>query len=390
MTSIFCFSAVETEYMTRGLSLYLDLLRLIAALEVFAFHIAGFSFLGIPRSGWNAYGHEAVTVFFVLSGFVIRHAAGQNDDTIEKFATSRLTRVYSVALPCLALTFLFDTIGHAFAIEYYSGLITDSSAWLRLAVGATMLNEVWVSVQMLSNTPYWSISYEFWYYIIFAALFYVSGRRKWLLAVAFGIVAGPKIMLLFPIWVMGWFAYVERLSLRLPTWVRIGLFIQPAFVLILYDHFHLVRAGGAFLQAHMGYELWRNGLSWSRFVLSDTLLGASVALHLIGAKGLGDELWTLLHRLEIPIRFAAARSFTLYLLHQPTILVSAACLAAWPLGVWRGLIVASVSLCVILLVALITEGQRHRFKPIVVAALRGIGSLYKIWLGERYNAGVKR
>jgi peptidoglycan/LPS O-acetylase OafA/YrhL len=376
--------------MTRGLSLYLDLLRLIAALEVFAFHLAGLSFLGIPRSAWNAYGHEAVTVFFVLSGFVIRHAAGKNDDTIEKFVTSRLTRVYSVALPCLALTLLFDTIGHAFALDYYSGLITDGPAWLRLAIGATMLNEAWISVQMLSNTPYWSISYEFWYYAIFAALFYGSGKRKWLLALVCCIVAGPKILLLFPIWAMGWLAYMERFSLRLPTWARLGLFIQPVFVLIFCDHFHLAREGGAFLEAHMGHELWRNGLAWSRFVLSDTLLGASIALHLIGGKGLGDWLWTLLHRFEIPIRYGAARSFTLYLLHQPAILVSAACLAAWPLGVWRGLIVASVSLCVILLVALITEGQRHRFKPIVVAALRGIGSLYKIWFGERYNAGVKR
>ena len=44
-----------------------------------------------------------------------------------------------------------------------------------MAIGAAMLNESWVSVQMLSNTPYWSIAYEVFYYALFAALFYLKG-----------------------------------------------------------------------------------------------------------------------------------------------------------------------------------------------------------------------
>ena len=50
-----------------GLSLYLELLRLLAATEVVLFHLNGFPLLGGHRAAWNAFGHEAVVVFFVLS-----------------------------------------------------------------------------------------------------------------------------------------------------------------------------------------------------------------------------------------------------------------------------------------------------------------------------------
>lgn len=362
--------------MNRGLSLYLDLLRLVAALEVVAFHLAGFPALGIPRAAWNAYGHEAVTIFFVLSGFVIRHSAANRDSNFETFAVSRLTRVYSVAIPCLALTFAFDLIGHQLSPDlYHHGLTPSGSSWFRIAIGATMLNEAWVSVQMLSNTPYWSISYEFWYYFLFAACFYFTGKQRWLLAFAFAAIAGPKILLLFPIWLLGWAAYVERASSRIPAWLAWLLFIQPVAVLILFDEFHFARAGQMLLEQMMGQDMWRNGLSWSRFVLSDTLLGVSIALHIVGAKVIGNSLWRAISWAERPIKYGAGQSFTMYLLHQPAILFAAACLAAVPLGPWRGIVVALATFGIICLVATVTEGQRGRLKPLVAWAVRQVGAL---------------
>jgi peptidoglycan/LPS O-acetylase OafA/YrhL len=157
--------------MHRGQSLYLDFLRLIAALEVFAYHLCGLPNTGLHRAMWNDFGHDAVTIFFVLSGFVIPYAARSREPDPRGFAIARLTRIYSVAIPCLALTYVFDRIGHGVDPALYIGLSPTGSPLLRLGIGAVMLNETWVSVQMLSNTPYWSISYEFWYYVIFAALF---------------------------------------------------------------------------------------------------------------------------------------------------------------------------------------------------------------------------
>ena len=361
--------------MSRGLSLYLDFLRLIAAAEVFVFHLAGFGFTGLHRAPWNAYGHEAVTIFFVLSGFVIRHAVQVGDPTITAFATSRLTRVYSVAVPCLLLTFVFDLIGHRLAPQFYEGLTTTGPAWLRLAIGGAMMNEAWVSVQMLSNTPYWSISYEFWYYVLFAGLFYLKGRQRVLATLAAAIIAGPKILLLFPIWLMGWFAYVERKSEKIPMWLCIALFVQPVLMMVVHERLQLSEGGQYVLEALIGHDAWRNGLAWSRYVISDSILGASIALHLMGAKRLGPALWAVLAGGQRPIRFLASRSFTLYLLHQPALLVVAACLAAVPLGPWRPAAIAAVTLGVILLVAMITESQRRRVKPAVAALVGRVARL---------------
>ncbi|GAC1572070.1 MAG: acyltransferase [Novosphingobium sp.] len=361
--------------MSRGLSLYLDFLRLIAAVEVFVFHLAGFGFTGLHRAPWNAYGHEAVTIFFVLSGFVIRHAVQVGDPTIAAFATSRLTRVYSVAVPCLLLTFGFDLIGHRIAPQFYEGLTPSGPAWLRLAIGGAMLNEAWVSVQMLSNTPYWSISYEFWYYVLFAALFYLKGRPRFLATLAAAIIAGPRILLLFPIWLMGWLAYVERKCDKMPVWLSIALFVQPIVMIVVYEGLHLSEFGQHVLEALIGHDSWRNGLAWSRYVISDSILGASIALHLVGAKQLGPALWAVLARGQRPIRFLASRSFTLYLLHQPALLVVAACLSAVPLGPWRPAAIAAATLGVILLVAMITEGQRRRIKPAVATLVACVAAL---------------
>ena len=126
-----------------GLSLYLELLRLLAATEVVLFHINGFPLLGGHRAAWNAFGHEAVVVFFVLSGFVIAFAAQTREHTPKAYAVSRLTRIYSVALPCLLATVLFDRIGIVLVPQLYDGLITDGSALVRLVLGGLFLNESW-------------------------------------------------------------------------------------------------------------------------------------------------------------------------------------------------------------------------------------------------------
>jgi peptidoglycan/LPS O-acetylase OafA/YrhL len=351
--------------MHRGQSLYLDLLRLVAAFEVFLFHLGGLPGTGVTRAGWNGYGHEAVTVFFVLSGFVIRHAAATSDRDLPGFAVSRLTRVYSVAAPCLLLTLVFDAVGRSLVPSLYDALSPDGSPLVRLAIGSAMLNEAWVSVQMFSNTPYWSISYEFWYYVVFGALFYLRGRTRLVAAGLAAAIAGPKIMLLFPIWAFGWIAYRETASVRwsrLVVWIA---FLQPVLMLIAYDWFSIQHASGAWLESAMGHEAWRNGLSWSRYVVSDTLLGASVAVHLVAAKHLGPELLRLAGWAEKPIRWGAAQSFTLYLLHQPAILVSAALVTMFVPVAPKGLAIAVSALVIVLMVAAVTESQRRRLKPLI-------------------------
>ncbi len=349
--------------MNAGLSIYLDLLRLIAAMEVLLFHLNSRTGLGGHGAAWNAFGHEAVVIFFVLSGYVIRHAAEKRERNFDIFAASRLTRIYSVALPALFLTFLFDKIGIWLAPQIYDGLITQSDL-LRLLLGGLFLNESWTqSVQMLSNTPYWSIAYEFWYYFIFASVFFFCRTRRFVLATLFCLIAGYKILLLFPIWVMGWLAYEFNKRKTLPFILACTLFFQPVAIFWAYQRFHVSGLGTDALIAVLGYEGWRNGLSWSRFVLSDTLLGFSLALHFIAAKRLGGMLHSVLKPIERPIRFGAGQSFTLYLLHQPAMLFCGAILYGLNLGPARVWAIFSATILIVLLVAHFTEGQRHKLLP---------------------------
>jgi peptidoglycan/LPS O-acetylase OafA/YrhL len=370
--------------MHRGLSLYLDLLRLAAALEVFAYHLAGLPNTGLDNDLWNAFGHEAVTIFFVLSGFVIPYAARSREPDPRTFVVARLTRIYSVAIPCLLLTFIFDWIGHQYDPAIYRGLTPAGSPFVNLGIGAAMLNEAWLSVQMLSNTPYWSISYEFWYYVVFAALFYLRGRPRVLATSVAMLMAGPNIMLLFPVWAVGWLAYRERSTVSWPRALIWLAFVQPLAVFLAYYNFGLQNLLGHWLEGLLGHEIWWKHLAWSRYFLTDILLGVSVALNLSAAKHLGPELDSALGWLATPIRWGVARSFTLYLLHQPAILIVTALLSTALPDPFRGMTIALASIAVVAVVAQMTELQRGKLKPFIA---RAVDLLSTAWPKLREAAG---
>src|SRR5579871_5549252 len=70
--------------MNSGLSGYLDVVRIGAAFEVFLYHL-GYHGLGHALPGF-AWGHQAVIVFFVISGYVIAYVTNEREPT---FSASR-------------------------------------------------------------------------------------------------------------------------------------------------------------------------------------------------------------------------------------------------------------------------------------------------------------
>ncbi len=367
-----------------GLSLYLELLRLLAATEVVLFHLNGFPLLGGHRAAWNAFGHEAVVVFFVLSGFVIAFAAETREHTAKAYTVSRLTRIYSVALPCLFFTLLFDRIGLALVPQLYAGLVTDGSAVVRLMLGGLFLNESWtLSAQMFSNTPYWSIAYEFWYYAVFAGLFYFRGLSRIALTALACAVAGYKILLLFPIWALGWGVYRWTRSHQVSPALGLVLFVQPALVLYFDESLSWTRHAGEWLAGVIGQDYWREGLSWSRYVLTDTLLGCSMAAHFVGASVLSPWLERALLPLAHSVKWLTARSFTLYLLHQPAMLLAGAVLLTLGVPLLGSWTVFVATWGIVLVVAQVSELQKHRLKPLVILVLE-----WPKWLLVRHRSAV--
>src|SRR3954469_8577552 len=89
----------------------LDLLRLVAVLGVMAFHY-GFrgptaqdvTHVALPElAAFGRYGFLGVSVFFVISGFVISYSA--EGRTGPGFAIARAARIYPTYLLCMTLTF---------------------------------------------------------------------------------------------------------------------------------------------------------------------------------------------------------------------------------------------------------------------------------------------
>jgi peptidoglycan/LPS O-acetylase OafA/YrhL len=131
------------------LSTYLDLLRFAAAMIVLLSHLAYTRFTDGAYLAIREFnlGSDAVVVFFVLSGFVIAHTAKAKDGTIGQYFFNRATRIYSVAIPAILLTFILDRNGSAFNHQAYNGWwYNPASLGEMLWMGTTFCSEWNVSV----------------------------------------------------------------------------------------------------------------------------------------------------------------------------------------------------------------------------------------------------
>ena len=151
----------------------LDSWRGIAALLVALFHLDIYSALYSLDFTRNAY--LFVDFFFVLSGFVITHSYAHRLGTLEEvgtFAIRRLGRLWPLHVVVLLAFIIAESgkvflaaRGSSFFIPPFTGPNTPDAIALNLVFGQSL-----GFVQHLTwNPPSWSISAEFWAYMIFAA-----------------------------------------------------------------------------------------------------------------------------------------------------------------------------------------------------------------------------
>lgn len=321
--------------MGKTLSTYLDLLRFLSAVAVFLHHLA-------PHSGryeiFQRYGDDAVMVFFVLSGFVIAHVTAEKESDAITYSASRIARLYSVAVPVLLLTLIFDFVGRSFGGPYVEG--HDSNGWLRMAISLTFTNQLWgIDIKPWSNSPYWSISYEFWYYVFFAIATFA--KRKTLLITAWAAIVGPCILLLLPVWYIGVWVYRWRPQISAPIgWT---LFLSSV---ALYVAYNAVGGRDALLSISDVSAIAPFGLHKARFWLHDYAIGLMVAAHFIGARAVCQTF--SFGNLAAPIRAVAVYTFALYMIHYPLqlLVISARPIRHWTddLYVWGATAVTAFAL----------------------------------------------
>ncbi|MCY7421223.1 MAG: acyltransferase [Chitinophagaceae bacterium] len=191
-------------------SIILDLLRLGAALTVFFSHAED---LWYPIKKHNPNepfdgAHTAVIIFFVLSGYVIGLSTSNNNRGFSHYAQARLSRLSSVLIPALVVTAIVE-IGVYFLSPSLKAEFSRGFSLPRYFITGAFINEIWFfSSAPPINRPLWSLSFEFWYYAIFGLFYFKgAGKKSLILPLLACLIAGPKILLMMPIWLLGYFAY---------------------------------------------------------------------------------------------------------------------------------------------------------------------------------------
>jgi peptidoglycan/LPS O-acetylase OafA/YrhL len=317
---------------------FLDLARCTAALLVVVSHLRAFLFpdfhaatqLGImwrPFYFITGFGHEAVMIFFVLSGFLVGGGVTSRvaDDQWSwgDYAVTRLTRLWIVLAPALVLTALWDHLGIALTgslfysgglfSQYGSGPLPDPAQFSPTTfLGNLAFLQTILVPTFGSNGPLWSLANEFWYYAIFPLAFcavaqHAPARRRLgngALAVLLCCILPTSMLLYGLIWLLGVIAFALHQRFELGSGYR-----------------NLVLAVSA---AALAATLTLSRVAVLRGFSADLAIGAAFAAMLLPLA----QMRHLTAIVATPARIGADFSYTLYLVHFPF----AAFLASWALG----------------------------------------------------------
>lgn len=291
---------------------WLDALRFIAAFMVLLSHARSTffpAFGDLPADQHNVItmtftmfcrmGHEAVVIFFVLSGFLVGGRGWERIQNgsmhVESYAIDRFSRIY----PPLIAAILF----------YYitSCVIPGTPFSWGTAIG-NLLNLQGITCECLVS-PFWSLSYEVWFYIILGALailMQANGDRTKIMALMLFVstvsvfVLGLKMHYLF-IWVMGAISYLYRPQRKNRTVLLLSIFGFLASVLYW-----------QFSKDTISFELAVEG---TNLKLLDLLMSLMACL-LIQQAILFEPQNRITRMIEKSIGSLAKFSYTLYLSHR--------------------------------------------------------------------------
>ncbi|HEV3271116.1 MAG TPA: acyltransferase [Candidatus Methylacidiphilales bacterium] len=191
----------------------LESLRGFAAIYVVLSHLSS-NVLHLQRS-WIGqpfrFAQEGVLLFFFLSGFVIYYSWHEFAGT-KNFGTffyKRFRRIYPIFLLSLLVAYAAASIGRGLQPPDLPGLLGNV-----MMLQGFDSDPGWKAQPFMGNGPLWSLSYEWWFYMMFYPLyrFVPTGRQK-IVVFALGLagVAGDQaapniffhILASFPIWWCG-------------------------------------------------------------------------------------------------------------------------------------------------------------------------------------------
>jgi len=208
-------------------------IRFFAALHVVIFHLHAIRVTAGPEwyQNFASIGYVGVSLFFVLSGFILVYTYANRDTAPRTFWRARFARIYPAYLFSLLVTAPFF-IYVLFFMPMQSGGPMDMYVWpkhhpLAAALLVPALLQSWIPGAALAwNSVAWSLSVEAFFYLIFPALIVLLLRKRnttlmWLALACWvlSLFATVGYTLLKPDGV----AYVDDDSLGL-TWLNVVKF----------------------------------------------------------------------------------------------------------------------------------------------------------------------
>jgi peptidoglycan/LPS O-acetylase OafA/YrhL len=315
----------------------------------------------------TGFGRQAVMVFFVLSGFLISSSILSNQASgtwsWRDYAINRASRLYPVLIPGLLFGLLWDKVGsslfastglYSHPLEHFGPAIAQSQITLRTFTGNLFFLQTIVCSTFGSNGPLWSLSNEFWYYVLFPVGLFAglawtkhSMRRAIPLTIlAFGLLVflGSDKVIGFLVWMAGCvlvIAYSAFPSLG-KRW------------LIPYALISSLALAGCLMAARTGRPAALG---------TDLSVGVTFTLFLFAV--LYVDFGTRSAHYHNAARFFAGFSYSLYVLHFPLLLF----LRAWivPSQRWQpdvphlfyGATIGAAALSFAWLVSTFTENKTH-------------------------------
>jgi len=313
--------------MKKEVSVYLDLIRVVAAIAVFLSHFGIWA--RVPRL-IGTYAHPAVIAFFVISGYVIAYVSTERETDLTSYTISRTTRIYSVAIPALIITAAVDiflqnkglVIGRPYQL---------SKPWKYVPLFLAFGTDWWILKEdAFSNVPYWSLCYEVWYYVLFASYRYFTGHKRLLLCGAILLLVGPRLWLLLPIWLSGVWLYDAHAH---ATWRRGAARAVWGITLV---GLALLLFGGLYgaindsLSLIIGDDIHQN-MRYSGFFMGDYVFTSFIILNIYAISSCDCAFY--LNYFNKPIRYMATLTFSLYLFHYPLLELFSQWLTPLPLAI---------------------------------------------------------
>lgn len=193
---------------------------------------------------FSYFAHNAVIVFFVLSGYLIFYTVDKKDNyKFKDYFIDRFSRIYSVLILAIIFTIFLDYIGGLSSINYQNiDLVPQDNQIVRFFINLFSMQGIQgYRVQLGSNPALWSIGYEFTFYIVFGLLYFGYKMNKkyfYIIAISILVLMGLKLTIYMFVWLMGGVSYIlsKKIKIILSKYV---LFIFPILTVSIIQYLNI-------------------------------------------------------------------------------------------------------------------------------------------------------